>query len=281
MQDICDLNIAFLGCGKMGEAIMAGWLDAKANDAQELSAIPRDNITVVEKTSDRASFIANRYGVKCVTSLSDVEVCDVLVLAIRPQQMSQALGAICEYSAFSNSLFISIAAGLCTDKLQDMLPATSRLVRVMPNLPLLIKSGASALCGSESSNQADIKLSQALFSRIGIVEVVEEDQMDVCTAISGSGPAYVAMMVDALANAGVKNDLPYDVALALALQTCSGTSDMIRSLKLDPHELECEVAVKGGSTIAAIDYMNDKGLKDIYERAVSAAVEKNRELSKL
>ena len=281
MQNISELKIVFLGCGKMGEAIMAGWIDAGDIGTAENDVISRNNISVVQRTGDRALYLENRYGVKCVTSLCDIEKCDVIVLAVRPQQMAQALSEISENNAFNDSLFISIAAGLCTDKLLSMLPANSRLVRVMPNLPLLIRSGASALCGSESSSDCDIKLSKSLFSLVGIVEVVEENQMDACTAISGSGPAYVALMIDAMANAGVSNGLSYDVALALALQTCSGTSDMIKNLKLDPYKLECEVAVKGGSTIAAIDYMNNKGLKEIYECAISAAVEKNRELSKL
>ena len=281
MQNISELNIVFLGCGKMGEAIMAGWIDVDYDKATLNNAISSNNISVVARTRDRALYLENRYGVKCVTNLSDIEKCDVVVLAVRPQQMAQALSEICKNHVFDDTLFISIAAGLCTDKLQSMLPANSRLVRVMPNLPLLVGSGASALCGSESSCARDIKLSKSLFSLVGTVEVVEENQMDACTAISGSGPAYVALMIDSMASAGVKNGLSYDVALALALQTCSGTSDMIKNLKLDPYKLECEVAVKGGSTIAAIDYMNNNSLKEIYECAISAAVEKNRELSKL
>lgn len=270
-------SIVLLGGGKMGEAILAGWIGVSEGEIALLSA---KNFTVIDPGNDRRTYLEKEYGVTCLADLSAVPVADIVVLAVKPQVMIEVLEGIIGLAAFADSLFISIAAGMTTDRLVDSLPDTSRLVRVMPNMPLQVCAGASAVCASATSHENDVETVLALFDCLGVASRVEEDQMDAVCGLSGSGPAYVAAMIEALVKASVEQGLSKELAEQFAIQTVYGTAVLLRESDFNPSGLREAVSSPGGTTLAALEAMNDAGMEEIYRKAVEAAVRRSKELSK-
>ncbi|MEG0323691.1 MAG: pyrroline-5-carboxylate reductase, partial [Raoultibacter sp.] len=214
-------RIALIGGGKMGEAIMGGWI---ASDTYPASVLSASNFVVANLGLPRRNYLEETYGVSCVEQACDIEAVDLVVLAVKPQVMMGMLETIKDLPQYANALYVSIAAGLSTERLQTALPSGVHLVRTMPNTPLLVGQGATTVCASQTSTDADIELIRDLFACLGKAFVVNEDDMDVTGAISGSGPAYVAAMIEALTAAGSKQGLDAQLAEQLALQTVRGTA---------------------------------------------------------
>lgn len=270
-----DVRIALIGGGKMGEAIMGGWIASDQSPARVLSA---ENFIVANPGLPRREYLMQAYGVDCVEQAADIVETDIVVLAVKPQVMMGMLETIRDAAQFADCLFISIAAGMATDRLQKALPADARLVRVMPNTPLLVGAGATTVCGSASATEDDIELVRALFACLGEALVVDEGDMDATGALSGSGPAYVAAMVEALTAAGAKEGLDAALAEELALQTVWGTAELIRKTGQTPEQVRVAVCSPGGSTLAALAAMDEAGLAGAYEAGVAAAVQRSKEL---
>ena len=270
-----------VGGGKMGEAILAGWIAANNGRAASITA---DDIEVVEPTAERRAFLENAHGVSCVATLSAVETApDVVVLAVKPQVMNGVLQGISEIATFvggeSGPLFISIAAGLPTTSLEAGLPRDARLVRVMPNMPLAIAAGASAVCGGARAETEDVAFVTDLFGSLGKAVVVDESDMDTVCALSGSGPAYVAAMVEALRDAATAHGLDAPLAEELALQTVLGTARLIDETGVSPAEARKSICSPGGTTLAALDAMHENGFDRVFEAGVDAAVRRSKELA--
>ena len=268
-------QVVFIGGGKMGEAILGGWIHAAQGPAAQLGA---GNITVVEVNEERCAYLSESYGVACVSHAEEAHAADLIVLAVKPQVMMEVLSGLAPLPAFAEGLFISIAAGLATPRLVSALPERSRLVRVMPNTPLLIGQGASAICASATSTESDVSLVAGLFACLGQAEVVEEDAMDAIGALSGSGPAYVAAMIESLTRAGVSQGIDGQLAERLAVQTAFGTMLLMEKTGQTPQSVREAVSSPGGSTLAALAAMEEAGMDEVYCQGVAAAIRRSKEL---
>ncbi len=276
-----NVRIALIGGGKMGEAIMGGWIASDSGIAKDV--LP-ENFVVVECSEERRSYLLDRYGVACVAEASEIQGCvDVVLLAVKPQVMRDVVMNCVETSVFSGGsqgpLYISIAVGLTTSYLQDCLPRDARLVRTMPNVPLLVGAGATTISQGKHAQNEDTEFVYELFTCLGDAYLVDESLMDATAAISGSGPAYVAAMIEALRDAGITQGLDFELAEALALQTVYGTAALIKSSGQTPEETRISVCSPGGTTLAALKAMNEKGFTEVFDAGVAAAIRRSKELS--
>jgi pyrroline-5-carboxylate reductase len=264
-------NIGFIGGGNMGEALIKGLVKA---------AVPAQNIRVAEPNESRARQLTERYGVNCSSDAAEVvQHSDLIVLAIKPQIVPAAMPGIA--AAFSDAkLLVSIAAGVTSRSLEEYFDGAPRVVRVMPNTPALSGAGATALCAGLHATKEDLAMAIHLFEGVGTVHVVSEAQMDAVTGLSGSGPAYVYMVIEAMAAGGVLEGLPMDTALALATQTVFGTALLVKESGEHPAVLRDKVCSPGGTTIAAVKALEEKGLRAALIKGVSKAAKRSRELGK-
>lgn len=272
--------VAVVGGGKMGEAIFAGWI---ASDQGPAAALSSEDFTVVAPRAERREALEQRYGVNCVPSVSDVREADIVILSVKPQVMASVLEEMSGNAVFEGGqdgpLFISIAAGLTTSRLEEGLPQGARLVRTMPNMPLQLAAGATALTAGAYASDADIDLAQALFAALGKAVVVAEGDMDAVCAVSGSGPAYVAAMIESMTAAGFRQGLSEQVAESLALQTVLGTALLIDETGQSPAAVRKSICSPGGTTLAALSAMEEAGFDAVFDAGVAAAVRRSKELA--
>ncbi len=264
-----DQKIGFIGGGNMAEAIIKGLL------ATSLSA---ENITVFEPNASRRTYLQDTFGIALASNnLQLVADCDITILAIKPQIVAAVLQEM--VAGYNDSkLIISILAGVTTTTIEQLLASNPRVVRVMPNTPALIGEGASAICRGQHASLEDLLLVQQLFQAVSKVELVEEWQMDAVTGLSGSGPAYVYTVIEALADGGVREGLQRKVAHELAVQTVIGAAMLVRETKEHPAVLRDQVCSPGGTTIAGVSSLETNGLRNALIEAVSAAAARSREL---
>ena len=285
-MDVPERSFVIVGGGKMGESILSGWLAA---DTAPANSIKPSDVVVVEPGVDRRDFIEGAYRVACVDDVADVDDVlgerkpDVVVLAVKPQVLMGVLESIAKLPIFAGGeegpLFVSIAAGMTTDSILRVLPAGTPLVRVMPNMPLMVGAGASAVCASKTSSKEQVNFVASLFGSLGRAVVVDESDMDAVCAISGSGPAYVAAMIEAMRDAAVSQGLDAELAETLALQTVLGTAQMIQETGVSPADARIAVCSPGGTTLAALDAMNTAGFDEVFDAGIAAAVRRSRELA--
>jgi pyrroline-5-carboxylate reductase len=262
-------RLAVIGGGRMGEAIVGGLLAAGAFAASA--------IVVAEPDPHRREQLAAQYGIATLAEGSAALAgADAVVLAVKPQVIDSVVRSVA--SSVGDALVISIAGGVTCARLESMLPAGTRVVRVMPNTPALVGAGMSIVSGGSEASDADVVAVAAIFGAVGEVVVLGEALQDACTAISGCGPAYMALVIDALARAGVREGLSRDVAQRLALQTMRGTVDLIEKTGQHPEAIIDAVSSPGGSTIAAVTALEAAGVRSAFASAVRAAVVRSREL---
>ena len=270
-------TIGFLGAGKMGAALARGILDAKL-------VLP-GQIAMSEVDEARATTVANELRVRVLQDSRDVIAdSDVVVLALKPGVVRQELPALAD-AVTEDKLVVSIAAGVTLLELDTMLGGGRRIVRVMPNAPCQVGAGASAFTLGSGVSEADVELVVQLLAAVGIcVGPVPESQLDAVTGLSGSGPAYVALVIEALADGGVLCGLSRDVALKLAAQTVLGAARMVleagkgKDPVLHPAALKDMVASPGGTTIEGLQVLEAHGLRAALIDAVEAATLKSRAL---
>ncbi len=264
-----DGTLAVIGGGRMGEAIVAGLLGA--------GALTADQVVVAEPVAQRRAELAGALGVSAVPSgVEALAGATAVLLAVKPQVMDSVVRELSDH--VGDAVVISIAAGITCARIESLLPEGSRVVRVMPNTPALVGEGMALVSGGSEASQEDVGSAADLFSAIGRSIVIEERHQDAGTAISGSGPAYFALVIDALARAGVAEGLARDTAQELAVQTMLGTARMLEQTGMHPEELIDGVASPGGTTIAAINALEAKGVRAAFAKAVSKAVHRAREL---
>jgi pyrroline-5-carboxylate reductase len=263
------MKIGFIGAGKMAEAIMASLLHAKVVEAHALSAS--------DISAARRDAIRKRYGINMYSKNADVAVAaDILFLAVKPQDLAAVLHELAG-DVTANHLVVSIAAGKGLAFLEDLLPQ-ARLVRVMPNLPCQVGEGMSVYCMGATTREADGRTVDTLLSCFGKALELPEAQFDAVTAVSGSGPAFCARLIDLMAAAGVNEGLTHDDALLLAEQTMLGTARVLMDRNLSPGELIAAVKSPGGTTAAGLEQLETPLLADIIRRAIHAAAERSRAL---
>ena len=275
-------RIVIVGGGKMGEAILSGWIKAQEGAAAHVAP---NHIVVIEPGLDRRRYLSDTYGVTCAedaSAVSENDALDLVVLSVKPQVMMDVLASISKHAAFAATpgpLFVSIAAGLPIGKIASALPEGARLVRVMPNMPLMVGAGASGVCASASVGAEDVDYVANLFGCLGRAVVVDESDMDAVCALSGSGPAYVAAMIESLRDAAAARGLDAGVAETLALQTVLGTAQLIANTDLSPQQAREAVCSPGGTTLAALDAMNAAGFDRVFDAGVEAAIRRSKELA--
>lgn len=261
-----EMTMVFVGAGNMGEALIRGLLRAGVTTAKQVIAC--------DVRADRLAQLERELGVR--TSATPVAA-DVMVLAVKPQQVSEALNAWRPVRKGSE-LVISIAAGISTSRLERELGGTPRVVRVMPNTPALVGAGASAICRGAYATEDDVVLAETMMRAVGVVVKVDEPLMDAVTALSGSGPAYVFYLAEALMAAGQAQGLDEPTARELTVQTIWGAARLLRESGRSAAELRQQVTSPGGTTAAALEVFRQRGLADIYREAVAAATQRGREL---
>jgi len=266
-----DKKIAFLGGGNMAEALIKGMLSADVAKSSQM---------VVTDTSPARLTYLKKYNITAATSNQEaVQQAEIILLCVKPQVMDAVLAEIAA-AADSSKLVISIAAGITISRIEKALLADPRVIRVMPNTPALVLSGAAALAAGGRAAQDDINTALEIFSAVGRVVVVDEKLMDAVTGLSGSGPAYVFMIIDALSDAGVKAGLPRPLALELAAQTVYGSAKMVLETGEHPGKLRDMVTSPGGTTIEGLHALEKGNLRATLMNAVEAATARSKELGK-
>ena len=264
------LAIGFLGAGKMATALARGFVHAGLLPADQIIASD-----VVEPA--RAAFAREVGGKVATTNLEVVRFASVLVLAVKPDQIGEPLAEI-RGQLTPDHLLISIAAGIRLVKLEDALEEGARVIRVMPNTPALVGASATAYALGQAATAADGQLAQKLFSAVGVAYAVKESLLDAVTGLSGSGPAYVYQIIEALSDGGVAAGLPREVATKLAAQTLLGGAKMVLETGLHPGALKDMVTSPGGTTIEGLHELEKGGVRAALMSAVRVAAEKSRKL---
>ena len=261
-------TFALVGVGKLGEALLSGLLR---------SGRPVEQVIAAERHEDRARQIAETYGVRTASPEAAVADADVVLLAVKPQDMRTALRELAP-GVSAKTLVVSIAAGIPTTVLEEELPAGTHVVRVMTNTPVFVDEAMSAVCAGLHANEADLALVEELFSSVGKVLRLPEHQLDAVTALSGSGPAYFFYLVEAMIDAGILLGLPRAIAAELIVQTAVGSAKMLKESGEHPVVLREAVMSPAGTTISAIRVMEDHGVRAAMLAALEAARDRSREL---
>jgi pyrroline-5-carboxylate reductase len=262
------MKIGVIGCGKMGSALVEGAVKAGAIDPARLYAY--------DTTPAALEALAQSTGATASESLSHL-MADVYLLCTKPQHALQALQQLPREGSY---LVISIAAGLTASQLASALPASARVIRSMPNTPAMIGKGAAAFCLGPNATREDAALAKNLLSAVGLAVELPEYQMDAVTGLSGSGPAFVYLLIEAMADGGVRVGLPRAEALQLAAQTVLGAASMVLETGIHPGALKDMVTSPGGTTIAGIAELEKNGARSALIEAVTAATLRSRELGK-
>ncbi len=256
----------------MGEAMIKGLLQA--------GLVPPQTICAMDVRADRLDQIARQYGVRVAGSNPAlVSESDVVILAVKPQVMAAVLREIAP-AVDGRKLLISIAAGVATRTLRQHLGKPARLIRVMPNTPALVLEGVTAIARADGLDPGDLETAQELFGAVGRVVVLDEDALDAVTGLSGSGPAYVAIVIESLADGGVKMGLDRATAMTLAAQTVLGSAKLVLETGAHPGQLKDMVASPGGTTIAGISALEEGSVRHTFISAVERATQRSRELGR-
>lgn len=268
---MANLNkkIGFLGAGRMATALAKGVLDA--------GLFRPDEVTASDVDAAQRRHFEKETGAKTAASNEEIAgACDLAILAVKPNHVHEVLSAI--RRPFANRLLISIAAGVPISTLEHGIEDQARVIRVMPNTPALIRCGASAYSAGRHTTDADLSLCEAILGAVGLAVRLPEKMLDAVTGLSGSGPAYVFLVLEALSDGGVEMGLPRDVATRLAAQTVMGAAKLALETGKHPGELKDMVTSPGGTTIEALHVLEQEGVRAAFMSAVRAATEKSRKL---
>ena len=263
-------KVLFIGAGRMASAISSGMVkcgfaveDIKAYDILEQAA---------EKFTENT-------GIKCFCDNINelIDEADVVFIAVKPQYLAGAVGSF--DGKLADKFIVSIVAGASIAKLAE-LTGSSHIVRVMPNTPALVGKGCAAFSGSEEATEEELLFVENVLKSVGVAFKLPEKLMDAVTALSGSGPAYIFEMVDAMSDGGGCCGLPRELALEMAIATCEGAAAMLRETKLHPAILKDQVTSPGGTTMRALERMKDGNFREIMVKAVKGACDRSEELGR-
>lgn len=267
---VTGMRLVVLGGGNMGESIVAGVIDA---------AGAANGVAVVEPRPDRADELTQRYPVEVVSDASVVVDADteVLLVAVKPHDVAAALSAVVE-DLPAECVVVSVAAGVTTAALEEAVPVGQPVVRAMPNTPALVRAGITAVCAGQHTTPDHLARAQAVLGAVGTVVAVPERQMDAVAAVSGSGPAYVYLVAEAMIEAGVRVGLTRDLATTLTLETVQGSAVLWAQTGESPTVLRERVTSPGGTTAAALHALEAGGLRAAFLDAVVANRDRSTEL---
>lgn len=266
-----ERRIAILGAGKIGEALIAGLLTSGWRTPSELVGSSR--------RAERAAELADRYGIE--TTLANAEAvarAALVVIAVKPQDLESLLGEIGPLLSEEQTV-LSVAAAIPTAAIERHLAASIPVVRAMPNTPSIVHEGIAGLCAGAHAGDAHVTLAEEALAHLGAVVRVSEKYMDAVTAVSGSGPAYFALLAEAMIEAGLLLGLSREISTQLVVQTMLGTAKQLRDGRMHPVELREMVTSPGGTTIAAIRELEIAGIRAAFLNAIQAAMVRSRELA--
>ncbi len=270
---LTDQVVAVIGAGNIGRALIGGLLNAHEFDPSQIRATRRSESLLMD--------LAEQFpGIQTTTdNQSAVTGANIVVLAVKPQYAFRVVDEIRE-NVSEEALVISVLAGITTDGLRDAFGKNVAVIRTMPNTPMLVDEGATAIATGAFVGEWHVAVARQIFEAVGRVEVVPESLMDAVTGLSGSGPAYVYMVIEALTDGGVKQGIPRPIALRLAAQTVFGAAKLVIETGKHPAILRDEVTTPGGTAIAAVADLESHGLRTMLINAVATATARSRDLSK-
>jgi pyrroline-5-carboxylate reductase len=263
-------KVGFIGAGNMGEALIRGLVNA--------NVVAPEAIWASDVRLERLKELDSQYGIQLAPdNLEVVRQADVLIMAVKPQIMATVLREIAP-ALTRRKLMISLAAGVSTARIRATLGREVRLIRVMPNTPALVLEGVTAIAKAEGLEADDLDVAGEIFSAVGRVVVLDEELLDAVTGLSGSGPAYVAVVIESLADGGVKMGLDRITAMTLATQTVLGAAKLLLETGMHPGALKDMVSSPGGTSIAGISALEEGGIRTTFIKAVERATGRSREL---
>jgi pyrroline-5-carboxylate reductase len=265
-------SIGFIGAGNMAEALIRGLVRG--------NHVPASSVAASAPRQERLEDLRRDYGIDVTTNNREVaQRSGVIVLSVKPQILDKVLREVGD-SIRAGSLIVSIAAGVDTETIEESLPEGARVVRAMPNTPALVGAGATAISAGKHASEADLATAKALFDAVGITIVLDESHLDAVTGLSGSGPAYIFLILEALADAGVKVGLSRRNAQRLAAQTVMGSAKLLLDTDEHPGRLKDMVTSPGGTAIAGLPTLEEGGLRTPLINAVETATKRARELGR-
>lgn len=269
-----DIKIGIIGTGNIGEALIKGLIESKSSNP--------GNIICYDPRRERLQSLKREYGLTTAKNNTDlVEKAEIIIYAVKPQIISKVLKETTPKLSM-DKLIISVAAGVPLTAIESCLKKNLRLIRVMPNVGVAIREGATGIAAGKHALKKDLKLAKAIFDSVGKSVFIEENVlMDAVTGLSGSGPAFIFMIIDALADAGVKMGLSRDDSLFLTTQTVLGSAKLLMETKEHPGRLKDKVTSPGGTTIAGIHTLEEGGMRATLINAVEAATIRSRELGEI
>lgn len=268
-----DQIVAVIGAGNIGRALIGGLIKGHEFNPSQLWATRRNPWALDQVADDFPGISTTKDNKEAVSRAT------IVILAVKPQNIHDVLDEIAG-SVGADTLVISVLAGVTTQTLEERLGQNVAVVRAMPNTPALVDEGATAVAGGRFAEDPHLALAKHIFEAVGTVELVPEYLMDAITGLSGSGPAYVYMFIEALTDAGVKQGIPRPTSARLAAQTVFGAAKLVRETGKHPAILRDEVTTPGGTAIAAVAELESHGLRTMLINAVATATERSKELSK-
>lgn len=263
-------RIAVIGAGKMGETLSNGMLDA--------GVVTKDRIIAADRHAERLEYIAEKYGVQTTEDNKEaIKAADIVLLCIKPQAVDAVLDEIGPLLQ-ENQLIISIVASLTTRHIQQKLTRKVPVVRVMPNTPCLIRQGMAGICGGKYATEQHIGYAESIFKQVGRTLRIEEKHMDAVTGLSASGPAFIYVIIESMAEGGVKVGLPRETATELAAQAVLGAASMVLETKNHPALLKDAVTTPAGCTIDGLMELEEGGLRVTLIKTIVRATQRASEL---
>jgi|Transcript_14916 pyrroline-5-carboxylate reductase len=270
--DLSNKRIGFIGAGQMAEALALGFVNK--------GGVKASNVYATDINQDRKDVFAAFGANACDSNSEVVSNSDVVFVAVKPQYVSLVLREVKPVLA-QDKVVVSIAAGVTLSTLQAATGADARIIRVMPNTPCLVGETAAAMCLNSKADDTDAEVVKTLFDAVGTIYRVDEKLLSAVTGLSGSGPAYIFVMIEALSDGGVKAGLPRDVAIKLAAQTVKGAAAMVLETGKHPGALKDMVTSPAGTTIAGVHELEKAGVRNAFINAVTGAAARADELAKM
>lgn len=266
-----NTSIGFIGMGNMASAILKGIFTSKSEHTVYAYDIDSDKVRAFEKC-----------GVICCLSIEKlIENCSYVFFAVKPQVISEVLSAVAHCQNLQDKVYISMAAGISTTYISSSLNSLNlKIVRIMPNTPMMLGYGATAMCHTDAVQNSELSVVRDILSSCSIVCDINEAQMNAVTSVNGSGPAYLFLFAKAVCNFATEENISYDTALNLFCQTMIGSAEMLKNSGLLPEELIKMVASPGGTTLEALKVFEDKQFEQIIKSAMSACTKRAGELGK-
>lgn len=264
-------KIGFIGAGNMATAIINGVISTKT--------YAPENLFVFDVNQDKCEVMQKKGVASFSSAASLVDHCDIVFLAIKPQNFAEVLNTI-QSTVTEDKLFVTIAAGISTSYIQQAVQCNCPVIRVMPNTPLLMGKGATAICRSSNVNDTQFELIKGFFASCGTVAVLEEDKMNAVISVNGSSPAYIYLFAKAMVDSAEKQGIDPEIALPLVCQTLIGSAAMLAQTNTTPDELIRMVSSPGGTTLAALDVLYQKDFCGMIDEAMQACTKRAEELGR-